>query len=166
MGWTGFLMTDRGGLMLRVRLAADGDVEELVKATGRLRAELLELDVARVEAVSDSAPEGAKGLGELVGWLMLQLGTMSGLPAVVDTARAWARRSDREVEISYGGDVLRVTGVSSAQQVTSNMSDQDPPVRALAGATSSRAAFMCEKRQPLLTQGCPYWIVSFPLQPS
>jgi hypothetical protein len=110
-------MVDRGGLMLRVRLAAGSDVEELVEATGWLRAELLELDVARVEPVSDTAaPEGAKGLGELVGWLMLQLGTMSGLPAVVDTAGAWARRSDREVEISYGGDVLRVTGVSSAQQ--------------------------------------------------
>jgi hypothetical protein len=116
MGWTGFLMTERGGLMLRVRRAADGDVEELVKATGRLRAELLELDVARVEAVGDPAPEGAKGLGELVGWLVLQLGTVGGLRAVVDTAGTWARRSDQEVEISYGGDVLRVSGASSRQQ--------------------------------------------------
>lgn len=102
--------------MLRIRLPEDRDAEELARAAGQLREELLELDVLRVEPVGDTAPEGAKGLGELMGWLMLQLGTMGGLRSVVDTAGAWASRSDREVEISYGGDVLRVTGVSSAQQ--------------------------------------------------
>lgn len=60
--------------------------------------------------------EHAKGLGILAGWLVVQFGSISGLRAVVDVVRGWAARTHRVVEVSYGGDVLKVTGVTSEQQ--------------------------------------------------
>ena len=105
------------GLTLQVQPAPDGDVEELAELTGRLRAELLELDVAGVDPVTDeNAPPQAKGLGVLAGWLAVRFGTLDGLRAVVSAVRAWAARTNRMVEVTYGGDVLKVTGATSEQQ--------------------------------------------------
>ena len=47
---------------------------------------------------------------------MAQVGTLDGLRAVVAMVRGWARRTGRTVEVSIGGDVLKVTGVTSQQQ--------------------------------------------------
>lgn len=110
-------MVNGDGLTVRVQAVPDGDSEELREITGRLRAELLDLDVTSVDPVSEAtAPEHAKGLATLAGWLVVQLGTIEGLRAVVAAIRGWATRTNREVEISYGGDVLKLSGVSSAQQ--------------------------------------------------
>jgi hypothetical protein len=109
-------MTDLDGLTVRVRLAPDGDTDELIEATGRLRAELLELDVAAVDPISEAtAPEHAKGLATVAGSLLVRFGP-AGLRAVVDAVRVWATRTNREVEVNYGGDVLKVSGVTTAQQ--------------------------------------------------
>jgi predicted nucleic acid-binding protein len=105
------------GLRLRVLPAADSDAEELGDLAGRLRAELLSVDaVAVVPLTAEAAPEGAKGLGTLVGWLMVEFGTPDGLGSVVAAVRGWALRTRSSVELSIGGDVLKVTGATSQQQ--------------------------------------------------
>jgi hypothetical protein len=115
--WREPLMANPGGLTLQVQPAPGGDLDELVEVTGRLRAELLDLDVAAVDPVDEAAaPEHAKGLATLAGWLVLQFGSVAGLRAVVDAVRSWATRTNRVVEVGYGGDVLKVTGVTAAQQ--------------------------------------------------
>ena len=62
------------------------------------------------------APEGAKGLGGLAGWLVAQFGTLDGLRAVMTAVRGWTSRTGRTVEVSIDGDPLKVTGVTSEQQ--------------------------------------------------
>ncbi|MEU4497888.1 hypothetical protein AB0F96_31800 [Streptomyces sp. NPDC023998] len=110
-------MSDVIGLHVQVQSLPDGDPEELAEFTGRLRAELLDLDVMAVDPVRDPAePAQAKGLATVVGWLAIQLRTAEGLRAVVNAVRGWAGRTDRVVEISLGGDTLKVTGATSAQQ--------------------------------------------------
>jgi hypothetical protein len=110
-------MANLDELTLQVQPVPGGDPDELLEVTGRLREELLELDVAAVDPVSEAtAPDHAKGLATLAGWLAVQVGTVNGLRAVVGLVRGWAARTNREVEVSCGGEVLKVTGVTSAQQ--------------------------------------------------
>lgn len=105
------------GLFLQVLPAADSDAEELGDLAGRLRAELLGVDVVAVAPLAaGAAPEGAKGLGTLAGWLAVQFGTPDGLHAVVTAVRGWALRTGSSVEVGIGGDVLKVTGATSRQQ--------------------------------------------------
>jgi hypothetical protein len=102
-------------LILQIQPTSDGD-EELAKLTQRLRSQLLDTDVDSVEPLTDTAdPERTKGLDGLVGWLAVRLGT-EGLRAVVGTVVSWATRTGHSVEVNYGGDVLKVSGVTSAQQ--------------------------------------------------
>ncbi|MET7696806.1 hypothetical protein [Streptomyces sp. NPDC005485] len=35
---------------------------------------------------------------------------------ILGAVRGWAQRTDRVVEVSLGGDILKVTGVTSEQQ--------------------------------------------------
>jgi len=110
-------MADADRLILQVLPVADSDAEELADLAGGLCAELLAADAASVAPLTaDAAPEGAKGLGTLAGWLVAQFGTLDGLRAAVAAVRGWARRTGRTVEVSIGGDVLKVTGVTSQQQ--------------------------------------------------
>ena len=110
-------MADAGGLIVQVLPVADSDAEELADLAGRLHAELLDVDAASVAPLpAEAAPEGAKGLADLAGWLLVQFGTLDGLRAVVASVRGWTARTGRTVEISIGGDPLKVTGVTSQQQ--------------------------------------------------
>jgi hypothetical protein len=110
-------MADPGRVTLEVQQVPDGDTDALVELTGLLRAELLELDVDSVEPVeAGSGPGQAKGLAVLAGWLAVQLGSVERLRALLGAVFAWAGRTHREVEVSYGGDVLKVSGVSAEQQ--------------------------------------------------
>ena len=110
-------MTDAEGLILQVLPVVDSDAEELADLAGRLRAEVLGIDaVSVVPLTAEVAPEGAKGLGTLAGWLAVQLGSLDGLRAVVSAVRGWTSRTGRTVEVSIGGDALKVTGVTSQQQ--------------------------------------------------
>jgi hypothetical protein len=110
-------VSDVIGLHVQVQSLPDGDPEELAEITGRLRTELLDLDVMAVDPMTDpTEPAHAKGLATVVGWLAIQLRTAEGLRAVVNAVRGWAGRTDRVVEISLGGDTLKVTGATSAQQ--------------------------------------------------
>ena len=110
-------MADADRLILQVLPVADSDAEELADLAGGLCAELLADDAASVAPVAaDAAPVGAKGLGTAAGWLVAQVGTLDGLRAAVAAVRGWASRTGRTVEVSIGGDVLKVTGVTSQQQ--------------------------------------------------
>jgi hypothetical protein len=92
-------------------------MEELADLTALLRADLLELDVDSVDPVPvEAAPEQAKGVAELVGWLAVRFGTVETVRAVVAAVRGWAARTNRVVEVSVGGDVLKLTGATSEQQ--------------------------------------------------
>jgi hypothetical protein len=105
------------GLILHVLPVADSDAKEMADLTDGLHAELLDVDAASVAPLpADAAPPGAKGLGTLAGWLLVQFGTLDGLRAVVASVRGWTVRTGRTVEISIGGDTLKVTGVTSQQQ--------------------------------------------------
>lgn len=109
-------MGGAGGLVVRVRLARDGDADELAELTGRLRTELLDLDVQAVEPVPEAgSPEGAKGLPAVAGWLAVHLGS-GGLRAVLAMVADWVSRNDRAVEISSGGDVLKLSRATREQQ--------------------------------------------------
>jgi hypothetical protein len=104
------------GMVLQVQPAPGDDDEDLADLTQRLRAQLLDLDVDSVDHVADtSAPEGAKGLETIVGWLAVKLGK-EGLRTVLGAVVDWATRTGHSIEVTCDGETLKVTGVSSAQQ--------------------------------------------------
>jgi len=110
-------MTGGAELTLHVQPNSDEDVEELTKVTTRLRAELLELDVDEVTPVAElTIPNNVKGIGRLAGALIVHLGTLNGLRSMVNAVLDWASRTNRTIEVSIGGDVLKLTGVTSQQQ--------------------------------------------------
>ncbi len=107
-------------LALELETLSDTDSEELAVLVQRLRTELLDLDVDRVEPLTaGEAPEGAKGvellaLGVLVVQFVLQPGVLT---SIVDGVRSWLQRqSVRSVKLTLDGDSLEVTGVSSEEQ--------------------------------------------------
>lgn len=110
-------MADAGGLVMQVVPMADSDAEELADLAGQLHAELLGVDDASVGPLPAGAvPEGAKRLGDVAGWLVAQFGTLDGLRALVGAVRGFASRTGRTVEVSIGGDPIKVTGATSEQQ--------------------------------------------------
>lgn len=103
-------------LVLQVQQLPDGDDEELSELTQQLRAQLLELDVDSVDLVAGtSAPGGAKGLETFIGWLAVRFGK-EGLRTVIAAVAGWAARTRHDVEMTWDGDTLKVSGVTSAQQ--------------------------------------------------
>ena len=110
-------MADADGLILQVLPAADSDAEELADLAAGLHDELLSVDGASVAPLpAEAAPEGAKGLGDVAGWLAAQFGTLDGLRTLVAAVRGFAARTGRTVEVSMDGDHLKVTGATSQQQ--------------------------------------------------
>ena len=115
-------MNSRADDVLRVQvLPGDDDADQLDELTLLLREELLELDVAAVEPLAqESAPEDAKGaLAALGGWLAVHFGAAglrAGLKAVVNVVASWAGRTGKTVELTIGGDTLKVTGASAEMQ--------------------------------------------------
>jgi hypothetical protein len=109
-------MADAGGLVLQVCPAPEDDAGELAELAGWLRAELLGLDVQGVDRLSGEAvPSGAKGVAAVAGWLSVQLGA-EALRAVLAKVADWVTRNDRVVEVSYGGDSLKLGRATREQQ--------------------------------------------------
>jgi hypothetical protein len=109
-------MDDTNRLLLQVLPGQDSDAEELADLGGQLRAELLDFDLDSVEPLpAAEVPPGAKGIGQVAGWLVAQFATLDGLRAVINGVRAWAARTRRTVEITMDGDTLKV-GAATAQQ--------------------------------------------------
>ena len=110
-------MADADRLVMQLVPMADSDAEELADLAGQLHAELLDVDDALVGPLPAGAvPEGAKGLGDVAGWLVAQFGTLDGLRALVAAVRGFASRTGRTVEVSMGGDSLKVIGATSQEQ--------------------------------------------------
>ena len=107
-------------LSVELQAESDTDAEELTQITGRLRAELLDLDVDTVrQPVLGEAPEDAKGAGLLAaGQLVVGLvATPEVLASVIGAVRSWlGRNRARSVKLTMGGDMLGVSGVSSAER--------------------------------------------------
>jgi hypothetical protein len=115
--YDGDVMQNADRLILHVLPGQDSDTEELAGLAYQLHGELLELDVASVAPLTaDEAPEGAKGIGQLAGWLVAQLGTLEGLRPLVAAVVRWAARNQRTVEISVNGDTLKVSAATAQQQ--------------------------------------------------
>lgn len=109
-------MAASDGLVLQVCSALDDDAGDLTQLTGWLRSELLGLDVQDVRPLSGrAAPSGTKGAAAVAGWLSVQLGP-AALRTVLARVADWASRSDRTVEVSYGGDKLKLGRATRDQQ--------------------------------------------------
>lgn len=113
-------MDQTAQLNLQIDAGDDADAEELAELTVRLREQLLELDVERVDLVmSGPAPPGTRA-GEVLaaGALIVSLARASGLlTALVSHVQAWVSSlGRRSVKLEMDGDVLEVTGISSRDQ--------------------------------------------------
>jgi hypothetical protein len=114
--------SDASDEVLRLQvLPGDDDGEQVDELTSLLREELLELDVAAVEPLTqESAPDLSKGaLAALGGWLAVHFGAAglnAGLRAVVNVVASWAGRTGKTVELSIGGNTLKLTGASAEMQ--------------------------------------------------
>jgi hypothetical protein len=106
-------------LGIRVVVGPDVDAEEVAEATLQLRRELLDLDVDAVELPrAGDAPPGSKAV-ELaaLGALLVTVARSQLLGSVVAAVRSWVAGSpQRSIKLELGGDVLELTGVSSAEQ--------------------------------------------------
>jgi hypothetical protein len=102
---------------LHIEPGQTDDREALIELTQRLRGELLELDVKNVKSVEeDAAPDNAKGLMEVAGWLAVQFGAWDGLSQVVSVLKSWTLRTNRTVELTIAGDTLKIGGLSPEHQ--------------------------------------------------
>jgi hypothetical protein len=114
------MTVERGELTVKVEVTADTDVEELAQLTGRLRDELLDLDVDAVKPVSGGeAPDSSKGVGLLAaGGLVVRFVLRQDLlQSIIDGIRSWlGRQHARSIKLTLDGDSLELTGVSSAEQ--------------------------------------------------
>ncbi len=110
----------RGELTVKVEAAADTDAEELAQLTNRLRDELLGLDVDAVySATGGQAPDSSKGVDLLAaGGLVVQFVLHQDLlQSIIDGVRSWlGRQHARSIKLTLDGDLLELTGVTSAEQ--------------------------------------------------
>jgi hypothetical protein len=107
-------------LSVELEAGPDTDDEELAQLASRLRAELLDLDVDVVrQSARGEAPKDAKGAG-LLAAAELVVGLVASpevLASIIGGIRSWlGRNRARSVKLSLDGDVLEVSGVSSAEQ--------------------------------------------------
>jgi hypothetical protein len=107
-------------LSVELQAGPDTDAEERARLAGRLRAELLDLDVDTVrQPVLGEVPKDAKGADLLaVGQLVVGLvATPEVLASIIGAVQSWlGRNRARFVKLTLGGDALEVSGVSSAEQ--------------------------------------------------
>jgi len=109
-------MADSGELVLQVYPAPEDDTEELAQTARWLRAELLDLDTGQVSLLpGEDVPPGAKGVAAAAGWLLVELGP-EALRTVLARVADWVTRNGRVVEVSYGGDTLKLERATREQQ--------------------------------------------------
>jgi hypothetical protein len=104
---------------ISVAVGPDADPEEVAEATLQLRRELLELDVESVEIPRTGEPPPGSRAVDLaaLGTLVVTVTQSQLLASVVAAARSWlAGAQKRSIKLELGGDVLELSGVSSAEQ--------------------------------------------------
>ena len=98
----------------------DADAAEVDELRRGLRARLLELDVDSVETPrTGPAPPGTRGVDLVAaGALIVSLSKSTTLlKMVVDVVQSWAAsRPARSVELTVGGNSIKVTGIASDEQ--------------------------------------------------
>jgi hypothetical protein len=109
--------------LLQVAIEVDAgpgaDAEELDALTTQLQCELQELDLEAVERVRQGqAPPEARAVDVLaLGTLLVTIARPVALSSAVEAVRCWlSGRSQRSVKLEIDGDVLEVTGLSTADQ--------------------------------------------------
>ncbi|MEV6192397.1 hypothetical protein AB0M19_08320 [Streptomyces sp. NPDC051920] len=99
--------------------ADEADPEGAAEAVSLLAEELSLLDAVSVRhATGGPAPDGTRA-GDTVVWTTLLVGATSAatLRALIALAKDWlARRNSGSIDITIGGDELRLTSVSRADQ--------------------------------------------------
>lgn len=107
-------------LVLELSPGPDADSSEVFALTAKLRRELLDLDVQRVDRPSEGkAPEGARGLDvAAAGTLIVQtLGSLRTLRAIIAKINEFlSRDKERSATITIGGDTLQMSGLTSEDQ--------------------------------------------------
>jgi hypothetical protein len=108
-------------LDLRIQVDAGDDPEQRDDLTRRLRAELLQLDVERVEVpAAGEAPPGARAVDiAAIGQLVVTVGqSATAIGAVVGLVQSWLSRTGRgTIEITTSdGDSVKVSGRLSPEQ--------------------------------------------------
>jgi membrane-associated two-gene conflict system component 1 (EACC1) len=108
-------------LELRIQVDAGEDPEQRDDLTRRLRAELLQLDVERVEVpAGGDAPPGARAVDiAAIGELIVTVGqSATAIGAVVGLVQSWLSRTGRgTIEITTSeGDSVKVSGRLSPEQ--------------------------------------------------
>jgi hypothetical protein len=106
-------------LGVQIMVGLDGDADEIARATLLLRRELRDLNVDVVAGpTACQPPPRSRGVDlAALGALVVNVAEPPVLAAVVTAIRSWlARSSRRSVKLELGGDVLQLTGVSSAEQ--------------------------------------------------
>src|SRR5262245_32392801 len=107
---------------LYIQLTEEGaDADRLARLTGRLRRELLQLDVDDVTALQARDPLPGPRVFHMatVGALTLALESAEGLRSVVSVVRAWLRRgkgTHRTVRLELDSDALELSQASTADQ--------------------------------------------------
>ena len=103
-------------------LDEDGaDPARLDQLTRQLRDELRGLDVADVRTgPTEAPPPGARGVdAATLGQLLVTLIGTGGIPGILTALRAWLDRgheAPRSIRVEVDGDVLELSGASSAEQ--------------------------------------------------
>ena len=109
-------MADSGALVLQVYPAPEDEAEDLAELAGWLRAELLDLDVQDVDRFQMRPYLRARrAWPPSLGGFAVKLGTET-LRAVLAKVADWVTRNDRGVEVSYGGDTLKLGRATRQQQ--------------------------------------------------
>lgn len=107
-------------LALHIDTGQETNVEEMAKLSRRLREELLELDVEKVDLARVSEPPAKSKTGDPVTWgtILVTMAASGGvLTTLITTVRSWLMRNERhKITMEINGDKLDVTGISSKEQ--------------------------------------------------
>jgi hypothetical protein len=110
-------MTEASQVLIGIVAEPGDDDLQLAEVAQLLRAKLLELDVLDVQPASPAqTPDGAKGIGALLAWLVVKLGGGALLPEVLTAGADWAAHTGRSVEVVLDGDVLKLGRATRQQQ--------------------------------------------------
>jgi len=104
--------------VIRLQVAGDEDTdaERVAELASRLRAELLELDVERVDHPRAAPPPpGAKGAA--LEWASLAVTFAGAVPGLLSVMQGWLGRHEGcSITLSVGGDALTLDDLSRTER--------------------------------------------------
>jgi hypothetical protein len=101
-------------LRLAVATLAGEEISDTAPYLALLREELRDFDDVNLADVPDFVPNDAKGIAGLAA-LVASL-PVSGMAALFRFLRSWAARTERTLEVSIGGDTMKIGGATQEQQ--------------------------------------------------